>query len=72
MRLPERLARDNARAAMGATRDSLESAAEMWARSLYGRARVEALESYRRTFLESVTAELTERINELKEREPPA
>lgn len=69
MRLSERLAIDNARAAMDATRDSLESAAELWAWSLYGRARIEALESYRKTFLETVTSEVNRRINELKERE---
>lgn len=69
MRLPERLARDNARAAMDATRDSLESANELWRRSLYGRARIEALESYRKTFLETMTTNLNQQINELKERD---
>ena len=69
MRLPERLARDNARAALDAVSESLDSAAELWTRSLYGRARIEALESYRRTFLETMTADLDQRINELKGRE---
>lgn len=69
MRLPERLARDNARIALDAVSDSLESAAELWKRSLYGRARIEALESYRKTFLETMTSEVNQRINELKERE---
>lgn len=69
MRLPDRLAIDNARAAMDATRDSLENAAELWRRSLYGRARIEALESYRRTFLETMTNEVNRRINDLKGRE---
>ena len=69
MRLPERLARDNARAALDAVSDSLESAAELWERKLYRFARREALESYRKTFLETVTAEIDQRINELKERE---
>ena len=69
MRLPERLARDNARAALDAVSDSLESAAELWERKLYRFARREALEAYRRAFLETMTADLDRRINELKERE---